>query len=99
MAWGPVDTKLSVGLTLLEEEICKECGIPSWIGHSTDNRIVFKSDKAHCFGCMELEKNRADESKAKKAADHGAKPYVRPELWDGSMNLPSRREEYERRRN
>ncbi len=96
VAWGKVDTKLSMALTILEQETCKDCGTVSWLGHSTDNRIVFKHDKTHCYGCAELERTRAEESKSKKPDDYGAKPYVKPE-GDSGMPLPSRSEEYERR--
>lgn len=96
MVWGRVDTKLSMALTILTQETCKDCGTVSWLGHSTDNRIVFKHDKTHCYGCAELERVRAEESKSKKPDDHGAKPYVEP-VGDSGMPLPSRSEEYERR--
>lgn len=94
--WDLKDSKLSMALTILEEETCKECGTPAWIGHSTDHRIVFDYAKAHCYGCMELEKKRGEESKGKRN-DHGAKPYVKAKMWGGFGELPSRRQEYERR--
>jgi len=95
--WGPVDTKLSMALTILEDETCKECGIVSWHGHSANASLVFKHDKVHCYGCAELEKKRAEESRSKRPDDHGAKPYVAAAMFDGSTDLPSRADEYERR--
>lgn len=94
--WGRVDTKLSMALVILDQETCKDCGTVSWHGHSSDNRIVFKHDVTHCYGCAEMERVRAQESKSKKTDDHGAKPYVRAE-GDMGLELPSRMKEYQRR--
>lgn len=92
--WGPDDTLLSMALVLLEEETCSECGTPSWLGHSTNNSIIFEHDSTTCFGCMELEKARADKTKEQ---GKGEKGYVRPRMWDDSP-LPDRAQEYERRK-
>ncbi len=94
--WGRVDTKLSMAMVILDQETCKDCGTVSWLGHSTDNRIVFKHEETHCYGCAELERKRAEESKNKKTSDYGVKPYVNVE-GDMGMELPSRTAEYERR--
>ena len=96
-SWNRIDTRLSMAFVLLEQETCKDCGTVSWLGHSTDNRIVFKHDVAYCYGCMELERKRAEDAKAKKSDSHGAKPYVYPDSFDGQSPLPSRSDEYERR--
>jgi hypothetical protein len=96
VTWNSVDTRLSMALVLLEQETCRECGTPSWLGHSADSRIEFKYDVAHCHGCMELEKQRSEASKGRKSDDHGAKPYVYPQGFEG-VPLPSRSDEYERR--
>lgn len=95
--WNQIDTKLSMGLTLLEGETCNDCGTVSWLGHSADNRIVFKHKTTYCYGCAEMERKRAEESKGKKRDDYGVKPYVQADTFDGQTPLPSRAEEYERR--
>lgn len=94
-AWNKVDTKLSMALVILEQETCRDCGTVSWLGHSADNRIVFKHDVTHCYGCAELERVR-DEGTKSKAKDYGSKPYVKA-AGDLGMSLPDRAEEYSRR--
>lgn len=96
VTWNAVDTRLSMGLTLLEQETCRECGTPSWLGHSADSRIEFGHEVAYCYGCMTLEKERAESSKSRKTDDHGAKPYVFPKGYEG-VPLPDRADEYARR--
>lgn len=86
-----------MAITLLENETCNDCGTVSWLGHSADNRIVFKRKEAHCYGCAEIERKQAEESKNKKRDDYGVKPYVEAATFDGQTPLPSRAEEYERR--
>lgn len=93
MVWGVEDTLLSMAMTLLKQETCKECGTVSWHGHSTDNRITFEMESATCFGCMEQEGRREDKN---NPIDKGEKPYVVAKMYDDS-ELPSRSEEYERR--
>lgn len=93
--WNQVDTKLSVALVILEQETCKDCGTVSWLGYSSDNRIVFKHDVTHCYGCAELERVR-DEGSKSKAKDYGSKPYVEA-TGDMGLALPDRAEEYDRR--
>jgi hypothetical protein len=95
--WNDRDSRLSMALTVLEQETCKECGTVAWIGHSADSSIVFKHDEQYCWGCAALEKRREEDSKNKVKKGHGAKPYVIPSMFDESMPLPTRRAEFERR--
>ena len=96
--WSREDVLLANALTVLENETCRECGTPAWIGHNTDNRILFKTDSAHCYGCEELEKDREKKSKDKSYKGHGETLYVIPYMFKDLDPLPSRREAYERRK-
>lgn len=86
---------LSVALTLLEEETCKNCGTPAWIGHSTDNTIVFDVKSSVCYGCAELEKDREEQEKNRAVKTRGEARYVEPyNVWGDP--LPGRSESYAR---
>lgn len=93
--WSFEDSLLSTALVLLEEETCRECGTPSWLGHSTNRYIGFEVDEAVCYGCAAMENKRKENEKAKKTP--GSKPFVAPFMY-GDVALPSREDEYERRR-
>lgn len=95
--WSRVDSLLSTALVLVEEETCRECGTVSWLGHSTNNYIGFEVDQAVCYGCAAMENHRKEEGKNKKPTP-GAKPYVSAFMYGEGTPLPSRDEEYERRR-
>jgi hypothetical protein len=95
--WTREDVLLANALVVLENETCKECGTPAWLGHSTDNRLLFKTDSAHCYGCEELEKEREKLSKDKSYKGYGETVYPVPYMFGGKDPLPSRRESYERR--
>lgn len=96
--WTREDVLLANALTVLENETCKECGIPAWWGYSTDNRILFKTETSHCYGCEELEKARDKASKDKSNKGFGDTIYPVPYMFGGKEPLPSRRESYESRR-
>lgn len=87
---------LAMALTLLEEETCSHCGTPAWIGHSTDNEIVFDVKSTVCYGCAELERDQ-DSRKGKKNL-RGVSYYTKARsVWEEGR-LPSRKESYQRMR-
>lgn len=89
--------KLAMALTILERETCKGCGTPSWIGHSTNNEIVFDLKSSVCYACAELERERDDREKKR-----GGPPPLKGEsryasarnIWGGDRVLPSRAHSY-----
>lgn len=91
--WSEQDVLLANALTVLENETCKSCGTPVWLGYSTDNEILFRTQKSHCYGCEELEKEREKQTKAKQKG-YGDTTYVEPYHFfeNKGGRLPSRRE-------
>lgn len=90
--------KLAVALTILEEETCKSCGTPAWIGHSTNNEIVFDLKGSICYGCAELEKEREGQEKKRggRVRQKGETRYVSPRnVWGDGRALPSRSHAYQ----
>lgn len=89
---------LAMAMTILEEETCKNCGTPAWIGLSTNNEIVFDIKSAICYGCAELEKDREDteKSRGKKPRQKGETRYAEARnVWGEGRPLPSRAYSYE----
>ena len=89
--------KLAMALTILEEETCKQCGTPAWVGMSTNNEIVFDLKSAVCYGCAEVEKDREDsEKKRGRIRQKGETRYVSPRnVWGADHPLPSRAHSYQ----
>lgn len=94
-SWAYEDSLLSTALVLLEEETCRDCGTPSWLGHSTNRYVGFEVDEAVCYGCAAMETKRKETEKSSKKTP-GAKPFVAPFMY-GDVDFPSREDEYERR--
>lgn len=94
--WTKTDYILMDAYFTMEREICKTCGNPVWLCHSTDNRIEFKADIQACYAKAEIE----EFSQTPKGKNLSAGEYIvaRPiGLEDGRGNyepLPSRREAY-----
>jgi len=89
---------LAMASTILEEETCKQCGTPAWIGLSTNNEIVFDLKSTTCYGCAELEKNREDAEKGRggRPRQKGEVQYVRARnVWGEERSLPSRAHAYQ----
>lgn len=84
---------LAVALTLLEDETCKSCGTPAWLGHSTNNEIAFKVESSVCYGCAEIEREQnsvSADGRSKRKQRPGETRYVVPKnIWPGKP-LPSR---------
>lgn len=90
--------KLATALIILEEETCKSCGTPAWIGHSTNNEIVFDIKGSICYGCAELEMDRekAEKGRGGRSRQKGESKYVRPRsVWNDGRTLPSRAHSYQ----
>lgn len=90
--------KLALALTMLEDETCKSCGTPTWIGMSTNNEIVFDLKGAICYGCGELEKDRenAEKNRGGRVRQKGENRYVSPRsVWGSGEPLPSRAHAYQ----
>lgn len=97
--WEWNDYLLATALTVLEAETCSHCGTPAWLGYSTNNRIEFQVEDAVCYGCMELGKHQEERSKQNKnKREHGKTYYpVARDVFGGV--LPTRDDEYRRRKN
>jgi hypothetical protein len=90
--------KLALALVILEEETCKGCGTPAWIGHSTNNKIVFDLKSSVCYACAELEKERENREKGRTALPRmkGETRYASPHnVWGAEHPLPSRAHAYQ----
>lgn len=91
--WGDDRNRLlAVALTLLEDESCKSCGTPVWLGHSSNNEVVFSLKTSTCYGCAEMDKARENRKKAKPGEAYYV---VAHNVWDEGP-LPGRYEEYRR---
>lgn len=95
--WNEDDYLLASALTVLESETCSSCGTPAWLGHSTNNLIEFKVEEATCHACAELGKAEEERGKQKKKS-HGKTFYPIARNVFKDRPLPTRHEEYERRR-
>jgi hypothetical protein len=90
--------KLANALTILEDETCKGCGTPAWIGHSTNNEIVFDLKSSICYPCAELEREREAMEKGRggRARRKGETRYPAPRnVWGTDHALPSRAHAYQ----
>lgn len=91
--WGDTRNRvLAVALTILEDETCQGCGVPVWLGHSSNKEVVFDVRETTCWSCAEVEKDK----EARKKAKPGTHQYAVPRnVWDDGV-LPSRYDEYMR---
>lgn len=90
--------KLAMAMTILEEESCRGCGTPAWIGLSTNNEIVFDIKSTTCFSCAELEKDRESYEKGRggRPRGKGETRYTKPRnVWGPEHGLPSRSHSYQ----
>ncbi len=87
---------IAVALTTLEDETCKGCGVPYWHSRSSHQNIKLDIKSTTCYGCKEVEDERAKNEKSKRASAHGVKQWVQAVPYDEVMGLPSRTESYER---
>lgn len=54
------DLALMQASVILKRESCKNCGMPFWIGHNTDNYIEFKIEEETCWACSKVDKANKD---------------------------------------
>lgn len=90
--WTLADKKLVLGWQKLQDETCKRCGVPVWLGHSEDNHIDFETSLSICYSCQHLE-TRDTKNDAK-----GATAVIRPvpaKIEGEDIKLPSRLEAME----
>lgn len=84
--WTERDKKLLVAWQTYQDELCKNCGTPVWLGHSEDPTIQFEDDTTVCYGCQHLQqKNKED-----KELPDGATRYVKPVPATEEDELPTR---------
>jgi len=53
--WTPHDYRLQEAVYILNKEVCKTCGNPVWLCHSTNNAIDFEVLTGACYAKAELE--------------------------------------------
>lgn len=92
--WTTENRLLAQALTMLEDETCKGCGVPYWHSRSSHRNIQLLIQKDTCYGCREIEQDRAKNEKTKKAGKAGEKQYVKAVAYDETAGLPSRAESY-----
>lgn len=65
--WTPTDILLAVSYQRFLDEMCKQCGLPKYICHGTDNRIQFKGklDECQSTGAAERKQSQIEEAKTK----------------------------------
>lgn len=68
--WNELNSRLKVSYATLQDETCPGCGLPIWLGHSTDREIQFKIKTATCYACAKLERER--DADAKRESKKGA---------------------------
>lgn len=76
--WTVLDKKLLVGYQTLQDETCKSCGTPTWLGHTEVPSVGFNVDKTTCYSCAELEKDRETSRDKNAAKEHGVTKFPVP---------------------
>jgi hypothetical protein len=91
--WSAADKKLAVAFQILEDETCKECGVPVWIGHSDDENVVFEIKSRTCYSCAAIESARDKEEarKGKRKPAKGKKHFLHTEV---GQRMPTRDQYY-----
>lgn len=92
--WTTENRLLAQALTMLEDETCKGCGVPYWHSRSSHRNINLVIKKDVCYGCREVEQDRAKNEKSRKIGKAGEKQYVLAVPYDDGIGLPSRSESY-----
>jgi hypothetical protein len=85
--WRPEDKKLAMAYTLLEQERCTFCGLPTWVCRSNNNQLDFSIGTTVCYGEAELN-SKANKRAAEKLTP-GEHQYIIPRMLDGNP-LPTR---------
>lgn len=96
--WEPVDFRLQTAMHMLNKEICKQCGNPTWLCRTAVNTVEFEIHETVCYATQALEE--FDElpgtpDKAKGGTRYALAVGLKNE--DGTFDpLPSRREALEK---
>lgn len=53
--WTSHDYRLQEAVFILDREVCKTCGNPVWLCHSTNNAIDFDVKTGVCYAKAEIE--------------------------------------------
>lgn len=83
---------LAVALTILEDETCNSCGVPVWLGHSSNNEIQFEIHSSICFACADLEKDREGQGRKPKKGE--TRYATARNVWGDDEPLPTRYDSY-----
>lgn len=94
MGWTPHDYRLQEASYLLNKELCKSCGNPVWLCHSTNNAIDFEVKIGVCYAKAEIEdfENNPASEKLGSGEYHYASAIGIKNEDDTFDALPSRRE-------
>ena len=84
--WSDQDKRLALAWQTYQDELCKNCGTPVWLGHSADNTIQFEDALTTCYGCQHLQTKNKEE----KELPEGSTRYVKPVPASEEDQLPSR---------
>lgn len=79
-----------MALTILDEEKCPKCGVPTWHAYSEDSTVAFEMDSITCYACA-----YKDEQEKDKDEEPGVTKFVRAVPEDGCDELPNRMMFYE----
>lgn len=58
--WTRIDKLLLLAWQTYQDDLCKKCGVPVWLGHSEDPNIDFKIKKTVCYSCQHLEHDKEE---------------------------------------
>jgi len=92
--WTSHDYRLQEAGYILEKEVCKTCGNPVWLCHSTNNAIDFEVKTGACYADAEI-KDYEEKPGAERlsAGEYHYAVAVGIKNEDGTYDpLPSRRE-------
>ncbi len=92
--WLPVDYRLQTAMHMLNQEMCKQCGNPTWLCRTAVNTVEFEIHETVCYATQALEEFEALPGTPEKVK--GGTRYARAvglKNEDGTFDpLPSRRE-------
>lgn len=86
--WTMLDKKLLLAWQTYQDELCKNCGVPVWLGHTTINTVEFETETTVCYSCQHIEQDKSEPPK-------GGTKFAVPKPVDiegEDVQLPSREE-------
>lgn len=98
-----MDFKLLEAYQILQDEMCPQCGQPTWLCRNTDDRIAWKVESSICYSTRtkeerEWHKNNKGSPKREERQNWGVFTYATPHVashYDEGTALPTRKEYYE----